>query len=188
VHHLTLRPEHLTAISGIPVTTLARTTADLMRRLDRAHAVAVADSALRRDAAVAEDVGELLRRGAGSARARRWLALADGRAESPLETRVRLDCLDGGVLPDELQHRVCDGRGQLLGIADMAWLSARVIAEADGVDVHSATEALFRDRRRQNDLANEGWTVLRFTWADTLRSGYVAGTVRQALNVRGRAC
>ncbi len=42
-------------------------------------------------------------------------------------------------------------------------------------------QALFRDRRRQNDLANAGWTVLRFTWADTLRRGYVAATVRRAL-------
>jgi predicted transcriptional regulator of viral defense system len=181
VHHLTLRPEDLTLIDGIRTTTLARTVADLMRRLDRPHAVSIADSALGRDPAVADALPELLRRGAGSMRARRWLELADGRAESPLESRVRLDCLDGGVPPDELQYPVYGDHGRLLGIADMAWLRARVIAEADGVEVHSAVAPLFRDRRRQNDLANAGWRVLRFTWADTFRRGYVADTVRRAL-------
>jgi hypothetical protein len=29
-----------------------------------------------------------------------------------------------------------------------------------------------------------GWTVLRFTWADTLRPDYIPETVRQALRRR----
>ncbi|MCW2505298.1 MAG: hypothetical protein JWO79_3582 [Actinomycetia bacterium] len=184
VHHLTLPPEHLTEVEGVRVTTIARTAADLMRRVGRIHAVSVADSALRLDPSA--DLRELLRRGRGSARARGWLQLADPRAESPLETRVRLNLLDGRVPPEELQYPIYGGRGQLLGIADFAWPRALLIVEADGETVHSSAKALFRDRRRQNDLANAGWTVLRFTWADTLRPGYVAGTVRDALTVARR--
>jgi very-short-patch-repair endonuclease len=41
------------------------------------------------------------------------------------------------------------------------------------------------DRRRQNMIVLEGWTVLRFTWADvTKRSDEVVTTVRAALAKR----
>jgi Protein of unknown function (DUF559)/Transcriptional regulator, AbiEi antitoxin len=179
VHHLTLPPEHVTTVDGVSVTTPVRTLVDLLCQLDRAHAVSVADAALR--LGLASDGVESLLRQRRNRSGLGWLSLANGLAESPLETRVRLAALDGGVPPDELQYPIHDERGVLLGIADMVWKKQRVIAEADGAGPHSEPQALFRDRRRQNDLANAGWTVLRFTWADTLRRGYVAATVRRAL-------
>ena len=39
----------------------------------------------------------------------------------------------------------------------------------------------YADRRRQNRLVNAGWTVLRFTWQDTLHPDYIPHTVRQAI-------
>jgi len=184
VHHLSLPPEHVVERDGLRLTTPLRTVVDLLYRLDRNHAVSVADSALRLgllDADEWAEVRRLLPLRPGGGRAARWLALVDGRAESPLETRVRLACHDGGVAPDELQLPIHDEHGRLLGIADMAWKRQRLIAEADGASVHAQPEALLRDRRRQNDLANAGWTVLRFTWSDLGRSDYIAATVRQAL-------
>ncbi len=62
-----------------------------------------------------------------------------------------------------------------------------MIAEADGRDPHSTPGALFDDRQRQNRLTNAGWTVLRFTWPDTLRPDYIPQVVRQALAVRDQA-
>jgi very-short-patch-repair endonuclease len=56
-----------------------------------------------------------------------------------------------------------------------------VIAEADGRGPHGTPEAAYADRRRQNRLVNAGWTVLRFTWSDTLDPHYIPWTVRQAL-------
>ncbi|MFF4877221.1 DUF559 domain-containing protein [Micromonospora sp. NPDC000668] len=105
----------------------------------------------------------------------------DGRAQSPLETRARLRCVDGRVPPDALQLEVRDDDGYLLGIGDLGWRGPRIIAEADGRDVHGSPEAAFADRRRQNRLVNAGWTVLRFTWSDTLRPDYIPWTVRQAI-------
>ncbi|MDG4836051.1 DUF559 domain-containing protein [Micromonospora sp. WMMD967] len=119
------------------------------------------------------------RRGAVAARA--YLAEADGRAQSPLETRSRLRCVDGRVPPDALQLEVRDDDGYLLGIGDLGWRGPRVIAEADGRDAHGAPEAAFADRRRQNRLVNAGWTILRFTWQDTLHPEYIPETVRQAI-------
>lgn len=59
-----------------------------------------------------------------------------------------------------------------------------MIAEADGRGPHGTPEAIFADRRRQNRLVNAGWTILRFTWADTLRPDYIPWTVRQAIAAR----
>ena len=119
-------------------------------------------------------------------RARRWIGEADGRARSPLETRTRLRCADGGVAPDQVGYLIRDEYGHILAEADMAWLAAKVIAEADGVGPHSLPDAVFTDRHRQNVLANAGWRVLRFTWTDTLRPDPIPTVVRQALAARTR--
>ncbi|MGH3748816.1 MAG: DUF559 domain-containing protein [Micromonosporaceae bacterium] len=68
----------------------------------------------------------------------------------------------------------------MLGYGDLAWPSHLLIAEADGVEVHSRPRALIHDRRRQNDFANAGYTVLRFTWQDTMSTGYIPIAVRAA--------
>ncbi|MEU8152650.1 DUF559 domain-containing protein [Micromonospora sp. NPDC048986] len=89
--------------------------------------------------------------------------------------------------PDALQLEVRDEDGYLLGIGDLGWSVPRLIAEADGRGPHSAPEAVYADRRRQNRLVNAGWTVLRFTWDDTLRPDYIPWTIRQAIaNARHR--
>jgi hypothetical protein len=142
------------------------------------------DSALNRRLLVEEDldlVRALMNGRRGARRARPWLAEADGRAESPLETRVRLRAGDGGVPPDELQYRVRDRDGNIVAIADMAWTWARVVGEADGAEAHDSPVAVFRDRKRQNDIVRAGFIPLRFTWEDTLRPDYIPDMVRAAI-------
>jgi hypothetical protein len=184
LHQLTIRPEEVVTVDGVTLTSPLRTVADLIVRLDRYAAVSVMDSALNRGIVSEEEFAALPRLIAGrrgAARARLWIPEADARAASPLETRVRLRCVDGRVAPDTLQHRVYSDRGDLLGIGDLAWLDARVLGEADGAEVHGRPEAVFEDRWRQNELTSAGWIVIRFTWQDTLRPGYVVYVVRNAL-------
>ncbi|WP_405102206.1 type IV toxin-antitoxin system AbiEi family antitoxin domain-containing protein [Micromonospora sp. NBC_01412] len=185
VHQLTMAAGDVVSVAGIPVTTPLRTVTDVILRQDRYPAVSVLDSALNAGLVTAEDlamVPTLLRGRRGAVAARGHLGEADGRAQSPLETRSRLRCSDGGVPPDELQLEVRDEDGHLLGIGDLGWRAARLIAEADGGGLHGAPDALFADRRRQNRLVNAGWRILRFTWADTLRPDYIPWTVRQAMS------
>ncbi|HKO34053.1 MAG TPA: type IV toxin-antitoxin system AbiEi family antitoxin domain-containing protein [Candidatus Limnocylindria bacterium] len=187
IHQLVLDPQSVTTVDGIPTTTPLRTVADLLLRLPRYHAICLLDSALNRKLITEEEFAhlpDLLRHRPGAVKARSRLTAVDGRARSPLETRVRLRCADGGVPPDQCGYLVRDELGNIFAEADMAWLRPKVIAEADGVAVHSLPEAVFTDRHRQNLLANAGWLVLRFTWADTLRPGYIPDAVRQALNSR----
>jgi hypothetical protein len=181
---LVLDPEDVTTIDGLAVTTPARTAADLLLRLPSPEAVAMLDAVLHARLISADDLdaaSALLYRHRGAIRARESIAAADGRAQSPLETRVRLICQEGGVPPEALQFPVYDENGILIAITDFAWPSCNVLAEADGRAIHSTPDALLHDRRRQNDLTARGFIVIRFTWSDTHRPAYIIQTVRRAL-------
>lgn len=180
-----LAAHEIHAVAGIPVSSPVRTAADLLLRLPRYPAVALLDAALHHGlltTAALAAVPAMIRGRAGAAAARRHLAEADGRAHSPLATRVRLRCADGGVAPDDLQHVVRDPDGHILAVADLAWPGHAVLAEADGAGPPGAPRAVHEDRRRQNNLADAGWRALRFAWADTLRAEYIPCVVRSALS------
>ncbi|MDV7101314.1 DUF559 domain-containing protein [Gordonia amicalis] len=67
-------------------------------------------------------------------------------------------------------------------VADLAFLSQRLIVEIDGFAYHRDAAAFQRDRERRNDLTAAGWTVLNFTWADlTERPDQFVARIRRAL-------
>ncbi len=180
-------------VDGFPVTIPARTLADAVPLFDRPTGLSLLDSALHTGQI---DVGELAvvaamaagRRGAP--KVRELIGYADGRAMTPLESRVRLCCIDGDLPPDELQWPVRDAAGVLLGFGDMAWFRKRrrpLIGEADGEIPHSegmpgSPPPVFRDRRRGNDFTAASADTLRFTWLDTKTPAYIRSTVRKALD------
>ncbi|MEV0808923.1 hypothetical protein [Micromonospora sp. NPDC050200] len=189
VHQLVIGEKQLVRVDGISATAPLRTVADLILREGRYPAVSLLDSALNRRLVSEDDLLDLprlIRGRRGVVAARGYLAEVDGRAQSPLETRARLRCVDGKVPPDALQLEVRDDDGYLLGIGDLGWRGPRVIAEADGRAAHDNPEAVFADRRRQNRLINAGWSILRFTWRDTLDPDYIPWTVRHAIAAAGR--
>ncbi|MFI5100413.1 MAG: type IV toxin-antitoxin system AbiEi family antitoxin domain-containing protein [Actinomycetes bacterium] len=173
------------------VTSVLFTTADLARSMSRWDAVGMLDALLHEGRVCRSDLGGLdaLVRGLRGARgARERVLLADGRAASPLETRVRLIATDAGMPPDRLQLPVLDRAGRLLGYGDMAWHRPgrrTLIAEADGKLWHDAPSALYRDRARANDFsATDEVDVVRFTWEDTLRRSYIVSVLRTHLAPR----
>lgn len=184
VRQLVVPDSDCVEVDGMRATSPARTLADLALRLNRPDTVSMLDGALHQQIISDEDlllITAMVRRRRGAVRARRRLAEVDGRAASPLETRIRLVCTDGGVPPEEVQYPVTDGYGHVVAIADLAWPSRKLIVEVDGRLVHATPEAIYHDRRRQNELAAKGWTVIRFTWADLHRPGYVVAAIRRAL-------
>jgi hypothetical protein len=102
----------------------------------------------------------------GSARARRVAALADGTAESPQETRLRLLLGRSGLPAPIAQFRVFDDEG-FVGRVDFAYPDLKIAIEYDGL-WHSERKAFLSDRERLNRLAAAGWTVLHVT-ADDMR-------------------
>ena len=170
------------------VVSLAWALAQAVPELPVRHAVAVLDDVLHRNVLSADgldDVRSLVARRRGAVGARAVWDLVDARAESPLESFARVDCVTAGIPPDELQLDVRSSGGRLLGRADLAWRldgGRWLVAEVDGREVHEAPAALLHDRRRQNALLGTGWVdVLRFTAADLGPSGVMVRTVGRHL-------
>ena len=180
----------VTTIRGMRVTTTARTLLDVVPRLDRPTALAVLDSALRSGLVDPSQMGRVAARAAGrpgAAHVADLWASADGRAESVLESRVRLRCIDAALPPDDLQVEVRDGDGLLLARVDLAYRRRSagrgpglLVVEADGAAVHSRPDALFVDRSRANCLTADGHDVVRFTWRDTLDPFGIPRAIRAA--------
>ena len=189
-HHDVLAHDQVVGVRGLPTTSALRTLVDLAPRLPRGDALALLDAALARGEVDHRDLAlaRVMVSGRRGCRAvdDLWL-LADGRAESPLESRARLDCVDGGVPPDDLQVVVQDGAGRVVARADIVFRRRRrpgrglLVLEADGRRFHDAPEALLHDRHRANTLVALGHDVIRCTWADTCTPGRVAAMVRAAL-------
>jgi hypothetical protein len=173
---------------GVPVTTIARTLADLTTSLDRLPAVWALDDAVRRGLCAKADVAAVIERwrgGAGCVLAWQRLAESDGVAESILETAGRLSLLDRGVPLPVPQYELRAPDGTFIARLDGAYVLEKVALEYDGTDPHSLPEAVFRDRWRQNRLPELGWTVLRFTWWDVMRDpAGMAATVQRTLRHR----
>ncbi|AEE44406.1 type IV toxin-antitoxin system AbiEi family antitoxin domain-containing protein [Cellulomonas fimi] len=158
------------------------------------HGVAVLDDVLRRGLLSPQAVAAVRRstgRRRGVRRVRPVWDLVDPRAESPLESFARLDCVMAGLAPDELQVVIrSSDSGRVLGRGDLGWDLGGgrwLIAEIDGRAVHEAPAALLQDRRRQNALLGTGRVeMLRFTAADLGPSGGLVATVRAHLQARGR--
>jgi hypothetical protein len=189
VHHRLGRRE-TTSLGTLAVTTVAQTVADVLLSKKRMPAVSVLDSALHQRLLPGGlgHVEALLFGRTGVDRALRRMAEADGRAESPLETRNRLVCADHGMPPETLQWPLSDPRSGVRYRLDAGYPSRWVGVEADGRSVHDRQDALHADRARQNDLlsAYPELVILRFTWADSVRPERFLAALRRALTGRPR--
>lgn len=172
---------------AVPCLRPVRAVADLLRALPLGEAVVVADATLHSglaDAGALRDELAAHARLRGVVQARRALELADRRAESPPESRLRFALREAGLDPVP-QYVVLDAHGHFVARVDLALPERRLAVEHDGKVVHEGADAFVADRRRQNALVAAGWTVLRFTAAD-LRRG-AAPAVAQVLGLLHRA-
>jgi G:T-mismatch repair DNA endonuclease (very short patch repair protein) len=119
--------------------------------------------------------------GPGSARARTACALADGLAESPPETRLRL-LIGRSSLPTPVaQFRVVH-EGRIVARPDFAWPDRKVALEYDGL-WHAQNGQFAKDRDRLNRLREAGWQVVFVTAADMNRPEEVLRRIASALSV-----
>ena len=141
---------------------------DCARTLPFAEALAVADSALRRRACEREELISRARtlRGAGSARVRRVLQLADERADNPMESVLRAVVAATGVGGFEPQLQVDEGG--LLARVDLGDRRRRIALEADSFTFHGTRAALDHDCRRYSDMVAADWSVLRFSYEQVM--------------------
>jgi very-short-patch-repair endonuclease len=163
VHSASLDATAITSWFGAPVGTIARTLIDL-GRLDRRDAIMAADAALRESLVTSAELA-LEFAGAtgwpGIKQARAVLSLADPRAESPLESIVRLALHDDGFPPPEPQFEIGGDR------VDFCWPKQRLILEADGRAKYTDDE-LWDEKKREARLRGHGFRVERVLWGDVM--------------------
>ena len=144
----------------------------LLDRLVAARVVALGD--------VRRAVEALPAGGRGTVAARRAALLADGLAESPQETRVRLVLRRAGLPAPVAQHEVRAG-GRFVARVDFAWPAQRLALEYDGL-WHGDPAQFARDRARLNRLTAAGWRVVFVTAADLRDPGRLVARVNAALS------
>lgn len=166
----TLRPDEVTELYGVPVTTPARTAVDVARRHGWLHGVVVADAVLARGVARDELLAVLSGRSRwpGSAAARRAVAFADGRSESPLESLGRVRMHEHGLPPPELQVVLGDDHGPI-GRVDHYWPEHHTIGEGDGALKYAGGTGLFAEKLREDRFRDARFEVVRYTWDEAWR-------------------
>ena len=181
VRRTAIRPEEWEQSAGLRLATPQRMALDLLLDRPLPDAVADLDAVLRAGLVALPDVGALVeqRSDRGIVPARRAVALADPRAESRPESRVRVWLVQDGLHPHP-QHWIEDSRGRLARV-DLAFIRQRVAVEYDGGWREGELWALNRDRERLNRVQAAGWEIVFVTAALLRNPERMIRTVRAAL-------
>jgi hypothetical protein len=181
VHVAALDPGEITMIAGLPVTSLARTVADLARMLPLEPAVVLADSAMFYKRPDRVEKAELLAvldhapRRPGTRAARRAIDFANGLSESVGESRSRVAIAAAGLPPPVLQWEVhAAATGAFIGRVDMGWPELHTVGEFDGLVKYGralrpgqdVAEVLVEEKMREDALRGEDLGVVRWIWKD----------------------
>ena len=174
----TLPPAEVLRDGALPVTASARTLVDCAREWDRTDAVIALDAALHERRVLRRDLTAAVLRQShwfGIGAAARAVELADGRAESPLETRGRLGLLDAGFRQFESQVELY-GAGGFVARVD-GWLDDIGVAlefdgwikYADPRDGRTPAEVAWQEKRREDLIRDLDVPVVRVVQSDLPR-------------------
>jgi hypothetical protein len=181
VHSAALDPAEIVMIGGLPVTSLARTVADLGRMLPFEQAVVFGDSAMFHKLPGRVEKGDVLAvldhepRRPGTKAARRALDFSSALSESVGESRSRVAIAAAGLPPPVLQWEVhAAATGAFVGRVDMGWPKQRTVGEFDGLVKYGRTlrpgqdiaEVLVEEKLREDALRDEDLGVVRWIWKD----------------------
>lgn len=184
VHVARLDPADVVTHRSLPLTGPLRTCFDLGRRLPLVDAVAALDSAIQRRVAAIEALRSYVGRQPplrGLRAARRAAELAEAGVESPMESRLRMILVLGGLPPPRVQVELRGPHGEFLARPDLLYPTARLAIEYDGA---AHRDTLVTDNRRQNRLLAAGYSLLRYTASDVYgRPDAILEDVRRQLGV-----
>jgi very-short-patch-repair endonuclease len=169
--------------SRIGVASPLRTTLDLLLDRSLPEAVADLDAVLRAGLIDPRALQRMVteRSDRGIVAARRAVELADPRAESRPESRLRVYLVLDGLEPVP-QFVVSDWRGVAARV-DLGFPRQRLAVEYDG-EWHGEWRQISTDRERLNRLQAAGWDVLFVTARQLRDPSTVVAQVRTALTAR----
>jgi very-short-patch-repair endonuclease len=162
-----IAPDEVTVHRGIRLTTPLHTAWEIARALPEVSAIGWIDALARRRRLSRRELRSHARRHVGepgSRAAGRTLALCDPRAESPPESRLRIEMLRAGLPVPVPQFDVLVD-GFFVARLDFAWPAFRFGVEYDG-QWHADTGQLHRDRSRLRELNAAGWRIFHVTRED----------------------
>lgn len=182
-----LYEEHVTALDGLPITTVARTIIDLAATYRITRVELALDSALTARTCSIQDLtttfDDLASRGRrGIDTIRRLLTSRQPGyvAPSTMAESLLLRALRRGGLPRPVLQFPHPG-AEIDGFVDAAYPAEHLLLEADGRRWHTRERDFARDRSRDIAATIAGYSTLRFTWADVSeRPAWVADQVRAA--------
>lgn len=169
VHRDRLAPGEIIEVDGVRCTFPPRTAYDLARRGGLVERVVGVDALARRHGFTPDLLLNFLVHYPGmrgNDGIPEVLALADRGAGSPMETRLRLVLVLGGLPRPRTQWVVQDARARRAVWLDLAYPDHRVGIEFDGEE-HLTPAGVRRDIARTTDLVDRGWRLYRYT-ADTV--------------------
>jgi hypothetical protein len=170
--HTGLRPSDSQLLScGLRVVRAPLVWSQLAADLDLIDLVVLGDACLGRGLATTSQLREMAdatRHGRGVRRLRRAWSLLDARAESPMESRVRVLMVLAGLPAPEVNRDVVEN-GQWLARPDLSYPRLRIAIEYEG-DHHRTDRRQWRsDKRRRRLLEDAGWVVVEVTADDVYR-------------------
>jgi hypothetical protein len=170
--HTGLRPGDTQMLScGLRVVRPPLAWSQLAVALDLIDLVVLGDACLGRGLATTtqlQAMADLERHGRGVRRMRRALPLLDSRAESPMESHVRVLMVPAGLPAPEVNRDVVEN-GQWLARPDLSYPRLRIAIEYEG-DQHRTDRRQWRsDKRRRRLLEDAGWVVVEVTADDVYR-------------------
>lgn len=173
-HHIgRLADDQIMDVNGALTTTPARCVWEVACAGTSESGLVTADAAIHQGLVhhdVLHEVAGQFAHWQGSRSARLSLSLADGRAESPGESRTRHLFWRYDVPSPDLQFRIIGRDGRVVARTDFAWELYRHLAEFDGRIKYDGTfgdpgfGTVFAEKQREDRVRAEMWGLTRLTW------------------------
>ena len=190
IHHR-IRQEieaDLGTYQGLVAVNPARAVWEVACRSSLEGGVVTADSALKADPELRHTIERLagrFDRFPGSCHGRTAMRLATSKSDSPGESVTRVQFHRYGIPMPELQWKVFDERGELIGVSDFYWERYRHLGEFDGKvkyqkllrEGESPSDCVFREKRREDRMRAGSRGMTRFVWSTVMRP-----TVRRTMS------
>jgi very-short-patch-repair endonuclease len=182
VHRIELH-ELDVVVDPVPITSVPRTWLDVARSGRLVDGLVLGDAALRAGAMTVADVNRVL----ATTWARRGIKVAaeaarhlDGVRETALESASWAYFVDRRLPLPRMQVEIRSAGGRFVARVDFLWDEAAVVGEADGRMKYVVADALYAEKRREDEIRAEGFRMVRWGAVD-LRGEALAARLRRFL-------